>query len=324
MSGPRCFRSITKESFFLVHGCALDFLLAKWCDNPLVYTVWSTVCSVYTIALVIYTSIVSEYGMKIVIWLTYWAFYTVTVRFMITAWNCWQFVLHERAKCNADTHRHLPDVTNTTSCNNQECVTELVKSDSDTLDTNTSDEKEVPASDEAQAETTVVAVCSDEHRQDKPKSLPLMVKCQWCFQNISNSTSVLVTVLFWALVYTGETQNYASINSHVINSLLVIGDIMISSAPIRIQHLYMPFIYLSIYITFSLIYWAAGGTNHKGQHFIYGVLDYSNGVRTAVVAICTIALVGLLLTQTFLYFVYRLRNCLYSWTKTGKFLFREQ
>lgn len=148
-----------------------------------------------------------------------------------------------------------------------------------------------------------------------------------CVYYTSHQFNLFVAYIFFViqlLYLSGETQSYASINSHVINSLLVVGDIMISRAPIRIQHLYMPFIYLSIYITFTLIYWAAGGTNHKGQHFIYGVLDYSNRVRIAVVAICTIALVGLLLTQTFLYFVYRLRNCLYSWTKTGKFLFREQ
>ncbi|CAG5132212.1 unnamed protein product [Candidula unifasciata] len=321
MSRLRCLRDITKESFFLIHGCPLDFLLSKWCDNPLVYTVWSTLCSVYTVALVIYTSFASGYGIKILIWLTYWAFYSVTLRFIITAWNCWQFVLNDKTLYSAMIPCHLPGRANNTNGNHLGNDSELVMPNCGMAETNISCEERQISDNKDDKVETHVTVCSDEHGQDQPDGLSAMLRCQWFLQNISNSASILVTVLFWALVYTGDTQNYASINSHVINSLLVIGDIMISRAPIRIQHLHIPFIYLAIYITFTLIYWAAGGTNHKGEYFIYGVLDYSKRVKTAVVAICLIALLGLLITQMFLYFLHRLRNCLYSWGKTGKFIF---
>lgn len=128
-----------------------------------------------------------------------------------------------------------------------------------------------------------------------------------------------VTFFFFWCTSPGEPQDYASINSHVINSLLVIGDIMISRAPIRIQHFHIPITYLGIYIVFTLIYWAAGGTNHNYQSFIYAMLDYSRRPLTATVAIAVIALFGVLLTQIFLYCLYRLRNALSGWRKTGSF-----
>lgn len=112
-----------------------------------------------------------------------------------------------------------------------------------------------------------------------------------------------------------------SINSHVLNSFLVLSDIMLNRAPIRIQHAHMPVIFLSIYITFTLIYWGAGGTNHKGHMYIYRVLDYSGRPGTAAIAICVVALIAVPLIQVFLYGLYRLKTALHArWRTTHAYL----
>jgi hypothetical protein len=35
-----------------------------------------------------------------------------------------------------------------------------------------------------------------------------------------------------------------------------------------------PLLYLLAYLSFSLLYWALGGTNAQGQHYIYPPLNY--------------------------------------------------
>lgn len=48
---------------------------------------------------------------------------------------------------------------------------------------------------------------------------------------------------------------------HVINSVLMLLDIWIVAHPVRLLHFYMPVTFGICYVFFSIIYFAAGGTN---------------------------------------------------------------
>jgi hypothetical protein len=353
---------VTKSAFLLIHDCCQDFVLSRWSDNPYVYAIWSTICTVYIMSLVVYTALESQAGVKILIWLTYWSFYCVALRFVITNFNAWLNILilkNENASphfysiqnetvSNA-TQQHVDNQIVTVNCcsegsSSEKCLQNAGVEDAGNHVENvpvntrsrseqngneesvpvirsggqTDQEENIPINRNGQTEQEEnVPVNRNRQTEQGENSLPARIALQWFLQSISNSVSLIVTVLYWGLIYTGEPQDYNSINSHVITSLLVTGDILMSRAPIRMQHFHIPFTFLTIYITFTVVYWAAGGTNPKGQHFIYSVLDYSTRPGTAAMAICMIALFGIFLIQLYLYFLYRLRNFLYTWKREG-------
>ncbi|CAL1530950.1 unnamed protein product [Lymnaea stagnalis] len=298
MTWPRCFGGVSKlskESFLFFHNPSHDFILTMWTNNALLYAVWSSICCLYSLTMVIYSGMGAGYGVKILIWLTYWAFYSLTLRFIVTATNCWYYYFFGG------------DVLN----NNDVNVNQTSTSNGGT--SNTTKQRLYIDLPQDIDDNVQIKSCQEE-KTSTPESnqeLPINLAFQWFLQNISNAVSLLVTALFWALVYTGDPQTYVSINSHVLNSLMVLSDVMISRAPIRIQHAHVPITFLGIYIFFTIIYWAAGGTNHLGRPHIYNILDYSTKPGTAAVAILLVALIAVPLTQLFLYGIYRLRVCLH-------------
>ncbi|XP_012940198.1 protein rolling stone isoform X2 [Aplysia californica] len=253
----------------------MDFLSFKWLPQPGLYAIYATVCCVYTLAMTVYSGFDSPYGAKILIWMTYWGYYSLTLRFTVTAVNAWRNVVWLKYESEGEG--------------------------------NVFDES-APSPESEREESGERRGSSSREMHHLPPGLAL----QWLLQNISNSVSLLVTVLFWALVYTGVHQTYMSINSHAINSLLVLADVMLSAAPIHMLHFHMPLVYLMIYIAFTLIYWAGNGTNHRGEPYIYSVLDYSGKPKVAIVVIVCVALIIVPLTQVLLCGLRRLREKIHA------------
>lgn len=63
---------------------------------------------------------------------------------------------------------------------------------------------------------------------------------------------------------------------HGFNSIVSVGDILVSGRPCRLMHFYQPFVVILAYVAFSAIYWAAGGVNSDGLSYIYPVLNWDN------------------------------------------------
>jgi len=76
-------------------------------------------------------------------------------------------------------------------------------------------------------------------------------------------------------------------------------------------HFYQPFVFGVIYAIFSVSYWAAGGTNHHDEIYIYSVLDYKNNPTKASIWLLVL-FIGIVLTHLLMYAIYRLRVYLYS------------
>lgn len=158
----------------------------------------------------------------------------------------------------------------------------------------------------------------------------------WFLFNGAVNLSLLVTILFWVLLYPSSGGNTNSVNStsnnssgsagfsqdagqdvevnivmHTINSVLSLADVFFSATPIRILHGVYTMVIASVYAVFTIIYWAAGGTNtYNGQRYIYPVLDYSNKPNKATLNIVLSVFVALPLVQLFTYGCFRLRDYL--------------
>lgn len=76
---------------------------------------------------------------------------------------------------------------------------------------------------------------------------------------------------------------------HIINSVYVLIDLCVSATPIRILHFYIPFVFMFMYLIFTLVYWAAGGTTPDGGTAIYPIMDWENlQVTLPFVACCAV------------------------------------
>lgn len=137
-------------------------------------------------------------------------------------------------------------------------------------------------------------------------------KTLWVLYSIAANIGILITVLYWSLL-AGNT-NYAGaelaldISTHVLNTLFVVVDLMLSSMPIRVLHMIYPMLFSFVYMIFSVIFWAAEGTNpinHK--RYIYAVLDYSKNPGFAVGLCIGLIFVAVPLVQLLIYGLYRLR-----------------
>ncbi|XP_055503995.1 protein rolling stone [Leucoraja erinacea] len=127
-----------------------------------------------------------------------------------------------------------------------------------------------------------------------PSVLLPSIIVQWALQNLTCVISLYVTIAFWSLNYTpGKTgPDGVNINMHAMNSVLVLLELGMTAAPIHLAHFTGVLLYSMSYILFTLVYWAMGGTNIKGQTFIYRSLDYSgNPGVTAGTIVGTICLI---------------------------------
>ena len=63
---------------------------------------------------------------------------------------------------------------------------------------------------------------------------------------------------------------------HGFNLIVSMSDLFISKRPYRILHFFHPLAFLTAYVAFSAIYWAAGGRNEDGLSYIYVFLNWEN------------------------------------------------
>lgn len=100
-------------------------------------------------------------------------------------------------------------------------------------------------------------------------------KLVWFFHALSTPLALVITIVYWSALYDGEGNDYWNVYVHGLNSVIVFMDLMIGAKPWRAFHFYPALAYGLLYVLFSLIYYAAGGTNEDGDRFIYSILDWS-------------------------------------------------
>ncbi|XP_067942892.1 protein rolling stone-like [Watersipora subatra] len=115
------------------------------------------------------------------------------------------------------------------------------------------------------------------------KAISWYMKIQWILYNVSLSTSILVTLIYWgvlfAIVAPDTKITFFNVSVHVINCVFMLIEQYIAGIPSRIAHVYHCVVYAFLYVIFSVIMHFAEGL------VIYPiVLDWSNpGLTTGVV-----------------------------------------
>ena len=136
-------------------------------------------------------------------------------------------------------------------------------------------------------------------------SWSLMVS--WGLSTAANSVSLCVSMMYWVVIYTPSTTfhppsamgNFINIDTHVLHAAISIADVIVSSRPWRLSHVYIPLLFTFLYLGFHLTYlYGFNGKNEDGEDYIYEAIDWKNETGIAVAYVFAM-LVCLILSHAF-------------------------
>lgn len=138
-------------------------------------------------------------------------------------------------------------------------------------------------------------------------------KMLWFLYIISANAGLVVTAGYWpwSVIYEDdEPIDVNNITKHALNTVFILIDTFLSSVPVRLFHSVYPMLYMVVYMSFTVAYWQLGGTNLKGEPFIYTLLDYDNFEASTGVIIAAYLLLGQPILQLILFGFVKIRDCL--------------
>ena len=138
----------------------------------------------------------------------------------------------------------------------------------------------------------------------------------FCFFRVANKKVIfiLLKLPYLCLPFSPDPEfyeiNYPSVTFHAVNIGWTLVDFCFTAVPVRILHAYQSLCFAIIYGIFTLIYWQAGGTDERGNPYIYSVIDHGNDPKTAVAWIAFLFL-ALIFLHVLWFGLYRLRLLIY-------------
>jgi len=114
----------------------------------------------------------------------------------------------------------------------------------------------------------------DSERKTMANRTPWFVSVAMCLQAIMLPISLLIVILYWALVFDGTLYTLSAL-THGLNFAVMLLDLWASRQPLRIVQGMWPVIFGFIYILFTYVYYKAGGTYEDGiSPYIYKALNW--------------------------------------------------
>lgn len=141
--------------------------------------------------------------------------------------------------------------------------------------------------------------------------IPWYMKVNWVLFNIVAIGAPMVTVVYFVALYPqiykdGGQIGPEDLNLHLMNSVLVLLEIIFAAYPVRIFHAFHVVIFGILYGIFSLIFWAVDHSNVLYPE----VLNWNYPLQTSLILLLLvfIAVPGL---QILLFGIYRLKLAIY-------------
>ncbi|XP_023344679.1 uncharacterized protein LOC111713920 [Eurytemora carolleeae] len=128
---------------------------------------------------------------------------------------------------------------------------------------------------------TLVVYCKQRTSGKVSSGLDRALHISWGMSHATYSCAVFITGLYWTLLYTGEDTTYTNIYQHALQGVYAVVDQLVSARPWEGGHWWVCPILPIVYVIFNVIFWAAGGTNDKGEDFVYPVLNWTENPGTS-------------------------------------------
>jgi len=142
--------------------------------------------------------------------------------------------------------------------------------------------------------------------------MPGIFKFYWGLHNCTLILSLIITSLYWSVIYDPEKDTLDPVNvlTHATNSVFMFLDLIIVAHPVRLFHVIQPMLVGLAYGLFTFVYYAVGGTDANGNPYIYEPLDWRNpGFATVLLVIAAFAVI---IFHFMMFWIYRLRSFLYN------------
>ncbi|XP_041379501.1 protein rolling stone-like isoform X2 [Gigantopelta aegis] len=141
---------------------------------------------------------------------------------------------------------------------------------------------------------------------------PWYLKAVWVVYNVGNCSAVLVTVLYWFILYkTGVPITTTTVVVHALNSVYVILNLPVTAVPVGIYHFFHSMVVGVVYVIFTIVYHALGGTNRHDKPYIYPQIDW-NRPGTAAMYSAGVVFVAIPLIHSLIFHVYLARVAVYN------------
>ena len=93
-------------------------------------------------------------------------------------------------------------------------------------------------------------------------------KGMWVVFNIAANSGIVITLLYWTLIFSGKTSGL-DVSTHLINSVFIVADVLLSATPVRILHLLYAWIFGLSYLLLTVIFWAEKGNQTLVTNLIF-------------------------------------------------------
>ena len=131
-----------------------------------------------------------------------------------------------------------------------------------------------------------------QHLSYNDDSISFIEKLTWLLYTTSLTMSFMVTAGYYTAAGTDFNDfDVFALHIHGINLIIMCTDFLLSQVPIHFLHFYFPTIFIAVYLIFTGIYYAAGGTGAHERPYIYPLLDYKNGLGKAIVLAIVLVIV---------------------------------
>ncbi|XP_078681808.1 protein rolling stone-like [Branchiostoma floridae x Branchiostoma belcheri] len=271
-----CSREFRWSSFLLNHEDPRAFYRSPWLVNQRIFLAYRVTLAVVLVAILVWDFLDGPYN-KWHIYYTNWGFTLLTCHAVWAAIVCVIGYRNERS-------------TN----------------DSESDQSSSSDDDDVRAPPELSHGYVEVPEVKSYDVNKKKDPLKWYHKVEWVLFNIAIPLAFYLTTAYCGFLSSG-TFKVISVFEHIMNTVLATLDLFICGIPVRLLHIVHVFMFGWIYAGFTIVYWAAGGTNAEGQPYVYWFVDYSSHPGRAACFIAGSALVGTSAIYLFVYGLYRLR-----------------
>lgn len=140
-------------------------------------------------------------------------------------------------------------------------------------------------------------------------------KVHWVLFILGVPVQICVMLLYWTLLsgMDANRESAENYNLHLLGGLIGLIDVFVSGVILSLYHLYLVIGYGCVYTVFTGIYYAANGTNPRGDRYIYPILDYGNNPGTSAAVGIATSLVVVPLIYLLTYGISVVRRWLAHW-----------
>lgn len=146
---------------------------------------------------------------------------------------------------------------------------------------------------------------------EKPEDeLSLFHKTLWIIFTIASVGALQITLIYWSVFYEDQEINGVNVTFLILNSVFITVELLISNIPVVLLHFFYSHLIQSIYVLFTVFYWACGGTDEQGHQYIYKALDYEHEPGWALIFVFLYVVIFQFLAHIYCFSLFHLRKWL--------------